>query len=229
MDWWPDINELNMVSVTLRLSLAMIFGGIVGFERGSKRRAAGLRTHMLVCVGSALVMITSKYIAFNLPFASDPARLGAQVISGIGFLGAGTILVTSYNQVRGLTTAAGLWASACLGLAIGVGFYGGALIAGTIILFIISVLHNLDAMLIMNSRNMEIYVEFGNDGRFSNLLMCANKNGIQILNVVFTHSKSNNADPLAALVSMHLPKRRAHSEVIEMLAKVEGILYIHEV
>jgi len=229
MDWWPYVYDLNMVSVALRLTLAMIFGGIVGFERGSKRRAAGLRTHMLVCVGSALVMITSKYIAFNLPFASDPARLGAQVISGIGFLGAGTILVTSYNQVRGLTTAAGLWASACLGLAIGIGFYGGALIAGILILFIIAVLHNIDAALITKSRNMEVYVEFGNDGKFSSLLSAANKNGIQILNVVFTHSKLSSTDPLAALVSMHLPKRRNHNEVVEMLAKVEGILYIHEV
>ena len=95
-----NLHEINMASVVFRLTLATIFGGIIGFERGSKRRAAGFRTYMLVCLGSALVMVTSQYITMALPYPSDPARLGAQVISGIGFLGAGTIIVTSYNQVR---------------------------------------------------------------------------------------------------------------------------------
>ena len=234
MDWWQymseiNLQELNMASVVFRLTLAMIFGGIVGFERGSKRRAAGFRTYMLVCVGSALVMITSQYISLNLPNPGDPSRLGAQVISGIGFLGAGTIIVTSYNQVKGLTTAAGLWASACLGLAIGIGFYGGAIVAGVIILFIITALQRIDNTLIANSRSIELYVEFNEGERVSNLLTFASQNSIRVLNVAFTRSKFNKADTHAALVSMRLPKRHPHNEIVEKFSEVEGVFYIEEI
>ncbi|NLC43295.1 MAG: MgtC/SapB family protein [Clostridiales bacterium] len=113
----------------LKLVLAMIFGGLIGLEREIGNRPAGFRTHTLVCMGSVLVMMTSEYMMTIYSSVSvDPARLGAQVISGIGFLGAGTILKDG-SRVRGLTTAASLWVVACIGLAIGVGFYWGALIA----------------------------------------------------------------------------------------------------
>ena len=128
IDTLDYLRDINMVSIILRLSLAMIFGGIIGFDRGKKKRPAGFRTHILVCIGSALAMITNQYIVQVMGMGGDPTRLGAQVISGIGFLGAGTILVTGRQQVKGLTTAAGLWASACMGLALGIGFYEGAII-----------------------------------------------------------------------------------------------------
>ena len=120
-----DLRGFNEISVTLRFVLAVLFGGIIGLEREHKHRPAGFRTHILVCMGAASVMMTSQYL-INLvnsgvaSFTCDPARLGAQVISGIGFVGAGTIMVTKRRQVKGLTTAAGLWDSAIIGLAIGV-------------------------------------------------------------------------------------------------------------
>ena len=129
-----SLREINILSIIVRLTMAAICGGFIGYDRGRKRRPAGLRTHILVCIGSALVMITNQYIIDIMGYSSDPTRLGAQVISGIGFLGAGTILITGKQQVKGLTTAAGLWASACMGLAIGIGFYEGALI-GCIFIF----------------------------------------------------------------------------------------------
>lgn len=125
--------------IIIRLVLAMVFGGLIGLEREIGNRPAGFRTHTLVCMGSVLVMMTSEFLietyASNAP---DPARLGAQVISGIGFLGAGTILKDG-SRVRGLTTAASLWVVACIGLAIGVGFYLGAL-AATLLSYITLVL-----------------------------------------------------------------------------------------
>ena len=134
-----DIFEsINLVSVLTRLTLAVMLGGILGFERGRKRRPAGLRTYMIVCLASALVMITGEYLVERYQ-TGDPARLGAQVISGIGFLGAGTIIITS-KQVKGLTTAAGLWASACLGLAVGAGFYMGSVLTGIFLLLIMSLM-----------------------------------------------------------------------------------------
>ncbi|QNU66599.1 MgtC/SapB family protein [Ruminiclostridium herbifermentans] len=124
------------LSIIIRLLEACLLGGIIGFEREHLHRPAGFRTHILVCVGSALVMITSEFIfnKFSANVNADPARLGAQVISGIGFLGAGTIIKEGIN-VKGLTTAASLWAVSCVGIAVGIGFYSGAFIA-TIIIFL---------------------------------------------------------------------------------------------
>ena len=112
--------ELTAAGIWIRILAAVFFGGILGIERGMKNRPAGLRTYMLVCIGSCVVMLVNQYI-YQVYHTGDPVRMGAQVISGIGFLGAGTIVVTPHNQIRGLTTAAGLWAVACVGLALGLG------------------------------------------------------------------------------------------------------------
>jgi putative Mg2+ transporter-C (MgtC) family protein len=117
------LDELNIYSVAFRVLMALILGGLIGLERGRHGRAAGLRTHILVCVGAAMAALVGVYSVANLNPNSDPLRVGAQVISGIGFLGVGTILVRDRTRVTGLTTAAGLWATASIGLAIGIGFY----------------------------------------------------------------------------------------------------------
>ena len=133
------LRELNWASIVLRLTLAILCGGIIGIERGRKGRTAGFRTHVLVCIGATLTVLTNQYMMQYFG-GGDPARLGAQVINGIGFLGAGTIIVTGRHKVKGLTTAAGLWASACLGVAIGAGFYEGALAGFAAIFLSIKVL-----------------------------------------------------------------------------------------
>ena len=129
---FPQLIELSLVTVLLRLLLAVLCGGAVGLERERKGRPAGFRTHILVCVGAVLCMMTNQYL-LRFIGSTDTARLGAGVLTGISFLGAGTIMVTGQRQVKGLTTAAGLWASAAMGLAIGVGFYEAALIACAVI------------------------------------------------------------------------------------------------
>ena len=117
------LQQINIISVCIRLFLAAIVGGIIGANRNRHGRAAGMRTHILVCVGSALTALVGIFSVDVLQLGGDPMRIGAQVISGIGFLGAGTILTRNHSQITGLTTAAGLWATASMGLAIGVGFY----------------------------------------------------------------------------------------------------------
>ena len=115
------------VGIWIRLLFSLAVGMFIGIDRGLKRRGAGIKTHVLVCLGSAIVMLTSEYMFRTFPSAkADMARMGAQVISGVGFLGVGTIMVTGRNQVRGLTTAACLWVCACEGLAAGIGFVDGA-------------------------------------------------------------------------------------------------------
>ena len=106
--------NLDLLTITVRLVLAMICGGCIGLERERKRRPAGFRTHILICLGAAITTLTSQYLVQS-HFYTDPARLGAQVIAGIGFIGAGTIIITKRRQVKGLTTAAGLWAAGCCG------------------------------------------------------------------------------------------------------------------
>ena len=118
--------DINAVSICLRVVLSMICGGVIGIERSRAHQVAGMRTYMLVCLGATVVMLTGQYMQ-NFFGTGDPARLGAQVISGIGFLGAGGI-ISSREKIRGLTTAAGLWASACIGLSIGIGFYAAAIV-----------------------------------------------------------------------------------------------------
>lgn len=121
--------ELNVLSTAFRVFLAVLLGGLIGLERGHHGRAAGLRTHILVCLGAAMAALVGLYTVSVLGFSSDPMRVGAQVISGIGFLGVGTIIIRNRQQVTGLTTAAGLWTTACIGLAVGIGYYVAALVA----------------------------------------------------------------------------------------------------
>lgn len=121
--------EFNAVSVSVRIGLAVVLGALIGFERGRHGRAAGMRTHTLVCIGSCMTVMVGLYSNILLGLNGDALRVSAQVISGIGFLGAGTILTRHQFQITGLTTAAGLWATAAVGLAIGLGFYQGALLA----------------------------------------------------------------------------------------------------
>ena len=223
------LEPLNVTTILYRLLLAMVFGGIVGLDRGFKGRAAGFRTYMLVCMGAALVMITNQYIVQSSPFPADMTRLGAQVISGIGFLGAGTIIVTSRNQVKGLTTAAGLWASACLGLAIGIGFYDAAIIAGILILLVISVLQKIDHKLVVYSRHMEIYVEFSESGRLSRLMGLAREKSVAVRSVEFTESKFGNFRAFAAVVTLRLPDYHTRQVMMEEISKLEGLLFVEEI
>ena len=138
------LQEFNGVSVTVRVLLAAVLGGLVGSERGRRGRAAGMRTHVLVCLGAAMTSMEGLYSAEVLGFTNDPLRVSAQVISGIGFLGAGTIMTRNHAQITGLTTAAGLWATASLGLCIGTGFYGGVLAAFLVILVTMVALPSLE-------------------------------------------------------------------------------------
>ena len=153
-----EIREVTYLAVALRIFAAVVIGGLLGLERGMKNRPAGMRTYMLVCMGACLVMLTNQYI--NQAFGTgDPVRMGAQVVSGIGFLGAGTIVVTRRNQIKGLTTAAGLWTAAAVGLALGIGFYEAALAGAFAVFAVITLLQRMDNNLHRKSRMVEAYIE----------------------------------------------------------------------
>ena len=156
-----ELGEITIWSILVRFVLVVLCAGACGLERARRRHAAGLRTYILVCLGSMIVIFTNQYI-YEVFETGDVARLGAQVISGIGFLGAGTILVTSRSQIKGLTTAAGLWVSACIGLAIGIGFYTVAIV-GTLFAFIaFTFLPKLEILFTKGSNTIEVHIELYN-------------------------------------------------------------------
>ena len=147
--------DFNWISVIVRILLAVIVGGVIGSERGKSGSPAGLRTHILVCVGAAMTGLISIYIA-HVEGSGDIGRIPAQVISGIGFLGAGMIIVKKNNVITGLTTAAGMWATATIGIALGYGFYLGALIATGACIFTAAFLTRLERQ---RKKSMHIYAE----------------------------------------------------------------------
>ena len=153
-----------VLTAVLKLALATLLGGVIGLERGKQGRAAGMRTHILVCLGSALTMMIGIFVFKNIGNGvGDPTRIAAQVVSGIGFLGVGSILIKGRFQITGLTTAAGLWATASIGLALGAGFFGGALITFVLAVLTFTVFHTIEYKAGKHQRRFGIYIEIGSD------------------------------------------------------------------
>ena len=182
LDVIGDMRDLNLLSVCVRIALAMLFGGTIGFERGLRQRAAGLRTHMLLCVGSASTMLVSQYIYASYG-VGDPSRLSAQVLSGIGFLGAGTIIITRRNQVKGLTTAATLWVTACMGLAVGSGFLECAVVMYLAVLIILLVVNVLDNKYLKVETSTAMYLEVKREAGLGDAIQFIHKMGWTIREV----------------------------------------------
>lgn len=230
------LSEPGPVSAAVRLIMALVCGGIIGLERGRRRRPAGFRTHMLVCVGAALTMLIGQYLAVQL--ASDPAlagrttdvsRLGAQVINGIGFLGAGTIIVTGHQEVKGLTTAAGLWASACMGLAIGAGFYLGAILGGAMILMSITAMRYVERFMMSRNRNINVYVEFDDINDIGIVIDMIKSEGIRIFDIEISKADVNTGAYAGAVFSMRLPQKQPHSAILAKLAGCGVIRGLEEI
>ncbi|MGI5900272.1 MAG: MgtC/SapB family protein [Christensenellales bacterium] len=222
------IRELNIWSVIIRVLLSLIVGGLLGMERGRKNRPAGFRTYMLVCFGSAMVMMTNQY-AFQFFQNTDPVRMGAQVISGVGFLGAGTIIMTNRNHVKGITTAAGLWAAACSGLAIGVGFYEGAIISGITIYLVLSGMQYVDKLIRNRSKMIDLYIEYSQGLEFSHFLKYAREHSFDIFDVQISRSAPGVDSVMCFTISAKTLIRRTHAEMTEVLGNAPGVTFIEEV
>ena len=221
-----ELREVTYLAVALRIGMAVLFGGLIGLERGLKNRPAGLRTYMLVCVGACLIMLTNQYL-FQVSQAGDPMRLGAQVVSGIGFLGAGTIIVTRHNQIKGLTTAAGLWASAGVGLALGVGFYEAAAVAGFAVFFVLTVVQHWDNAMHRKTKVVELYIEFSEDLGMGGLIR-----GLRELNLEIDEMQAEK-DALeegsrAVTCVLNSKKRIDHVLLLENIRQIPGVTYLDE-
>ena len=220
-----ELREVTYLAVALRILVAMVVGGLIGMERGRKNRAAGLRTYMLVCVGSCLIMLTNQFI-FQVYGEGDPVRMGAQVISGIGFLGAGTIIVTRKSQIKGLTTAAGLWAAAGVGLAIGIGFYEAGIVAAFAIFTIMTLLHRMDARVHSKGKSTEVYFELDKTATLGDFIRQSRAMGIDVDEVQVEAGFNRDQETRAYIATLKTPTPRLHAEVLADVEKIEGIVFL---
>ena len=217
----------GVAEIILKLVLALLCGGLLGLERGLKKRPAGFRTYMLVCLGSALVVMTNTYM-IDLVQTGDPGRMAAQVVSGIGFLGAGTIITTRHNRVTGLTTAAGLWAVASIGMALGIGYYAGAIVGTVLIFFALSVMQITENRILTSSKHIVLYLEFDKMVALKNLLAVLKKNNIRLTEFETESTSSEREATLAAVVTLRIPSRKIHTQLPEIIYGAEGIAYMEE-
>lgn len=220
-----EIRELTLVAVAVRIAVALVLGGVIGLERGMKNRPAGLRTYMLVCLGACLIMVTNQYI-YQVFAVGDPVRMGAQVVSGIGFLGAGTIIVTKRNQIKGLTTAAGLWAAAAVGLATGIGFYEAAVTGAVMIFLVLTVLSSLDGRIHRKAKVMELYVELDQKMTLGAFVQQIRAKDIRVDNVQMDFENNPGNGNRSLLVDVSTRKRTYTSAVLDALGSIEGVVYV---
>lgn len=219
--------EFTYLEAGLRILMAIVLGGMIGMERGLKNRPAGLRTYMLVCLGACIVMLTNQYVyeAFGV---GDPVRMGAQVVSGIGFLGAGTIIVTARNQIKGLTTAAGLWASACVGLALGIGLYAVSIMGSVAIFVILTLLHELDFRMRRSTKQVEMYVELKHNVAVGQFLDFVRDRQYEPSNLQILLENTSDNGILAFSVTLKGQKNCNHDDIVTTVKTMPGIGYVEE-
>lgn len=230
---WPTSSDetmtlgMTILIVVIRLVTALICGGVIGIERERKRRPAGFRTHILICIGASMTTLTSQYILFELGQATDLARLGAQVIAGIGFIGAGTIIVTKRKNVKGLTTAAGLWASAIVGLCAGAGFLEGALLTTVVVVVAELFLARFEYFMVSNSRAVTIFVEFNDTNKLTAIIEAVKENASYVRDIEITKS-NNEANNSCAIFSVQMPRRTSHDKLLNVIANLDGVVAVEE-
>lgn len=222
MVWLDYLRQFNILSIVVRLLLAMVMGGLIGLERETKRRPAGFRTHILICVGSALTTLTSQYIYLELNMYTDLARLGAQVIAGMGFIGAGTIIITKRKDVKGLTTAAGLWTTAIIGLCLGAGYYEGGIAATLAVLFVELLLSKFEHKYLQKFTRVIFYTEFRKKGTIKIISDIFDNNKMTIVDM-----EMNKANKLTkAFITVKVKNSKLIDKVIDEVSAIENVEFV---
>ena len=223
-----NLTKLTVLNIPARLLLVVIFSGTLGWERTAKRRGAGIRTYIIVSLGAALTMMTSQYLKdYVADGYTDLSRLGAQVISGIGFIGAGTIMFNGFKQVKGITTAAGLWGSACMGLALGAGFTYGAFIVWIMMFMVMTILDTWENRFFTQMGEIRLFIVFESFQFFRVFMQKMKANGFVIAD--FEMDKTGLNKEIATYITLNMKKRINHEAVIDSLSTYPGVLMIEEI
>lgn len=221
------LSEITIGSIIIRLVLVVLFSGIIGIERATKKHEAGLRTYILVCLGAAIAMLTNQFI-FETFNTGDAGRIAAQVISGIGFLGAGTILITSRNQIKGLTTAACLWACACLGLAIGIGFYTLTIIGFIIIAIVLMLLPALEFKFTKLGSTYSLHIELLARTDLKELINLSRNMNMKILSIDRNTAYANSGLSVYTISFRMLKKDETNVDFIKTIQELPYVNYVEE-
>jgi putative Mg2+ transporter-C (MgtC) family protein len=222
------MREMTTLSVVLRLVLAFVCGGLIGIEREFKRRPAGFRTHILICLGAAMTTLTSQYLYLTMQMYTDVARLGAQVIAGIGFIGAGTIIVTRQRRVKGLTTAAGMWTSAIIGLACGAGYVECAVFATLLVLVAELLLIKLERRVSAGSKEINVYVEYTDAACLESIMRRLREEGVRITNLEISRRPDGDRR-YGAVASISNARSVPNDQILGEIEEMNGVLLVEEV
>lgn len=217
----PLFEDFGPGVVFVRIIAAAIMGGLIGSERGRHGRPAGLRTHMLICIGAAMTSLTSTYLSVALGATSDIARISAQVISGIGFLGAGTIMVRNSSVITGLTTAAGMWATAAIGIAAGYGFYWGAIFATLICIVSVTMLGKAER----KQKSMKsTYIEISDILKTQEIVDIVQSFGEDLITYDIIPAKSGNHGNVGIMCAFK--NEKCHKVLKEEIGKMDSTLMV---
>ena len=219
--------DFSVASICFRLFLAVLCGAFIGAERLMRGRAAGIRTHIIVCLGSTLTAMVGVYCTEVLGYDTDPLRISAQVVSGVGFLGVGTILIRGRNEVTGLTTAAGLWTTATIGIALGHACYFMALLVAAITFAVILIISNVEELLKRNRHQYELYIEL-DDVKAVNLIRDYLKNEFAIEELDVTLPRSGIANHVGLETVLTPMKKSGREAVISKLQAVNHVVFVLE-
>ncbi len=214
----------NLQNICIRVIAATVLGGIIGLDRGMKHRGAGTKTITVVCLGATLVMLTEQYIQIHFPGLANMNRLAAQVISGVGFIGVGTIIV-SRHRVRGLTTAATLWASACVGLAVGIGFVEGGVCVTAMMLLSLHVLPYVERFAARHSRYCNVYLELEESRELHVVIQELKEAGVVIDSMDLSETKAPGTGISVHMV-LYLKKAAGRGEIYNILMKSDKVVSV---
>lgn len=228
-DFLMFLQGTDHIAVAIRLVMATIFGGLVGWERIVTHHNAGIKTFALVSLGSAVATVLNIYLAYLPELEADVSRIPAGVVSGIGFLGAGTILVTGKKQIKGLSTAATLWVTACMGMAIGAGFLNAGILTFLLIVFANVVLLQISDRVENNSKYMSIYIEVPKNRGVNKLTNAINEQGFSIMSMEKSKEKPLQSSDAGLIIDIALDRKRSHKELISMFNNLDYVNYVEEV
>lgn len=225
---FDSLRDITVISIFVRLLLSVLCGGLIGMEREFKRRSAGFRTHILICLGAAMTTLTSEFLFLNMHYYLDISRIGASVVSGIGFIGAGTIVVTRHQRVKGLTTAAGLWTAAIVGLAFGGGFYEGGIAATLLILLAELVFSRWENLVLDRAPIINLYLEYQDKDCLETVLQELKNRGVKVMNLEITRTDEGKNRGSCALFMLQLNKKIGTDALLELLREVQGVVSANE-
>ena len=220
--------DFTLASVALRMLLTVLCGGLIGIERAFKRRSAGFRTHILICLGAAMTTMTSLYLVLVMHYYTDLARLGAQVIAGIGFIGAGTIIVTKRQRVKGLTTAAGLWTAAIIGLVCGAGFVECALFATLMVLVAELLLIKIEYRFAKKINDVTIYVEYKHAVAIEGIIRVLREHRMMLNDLEITRVSGEGDEHYYCAVITISSKTDISFDIVGSLNTVEDVISVEE-